>query len=163
MKTYDKYTYFWSGPFSQWYDSEFVIDEQKYSCAEQYMMYKKALTFGDVEIANAVMRTLNPKEQKALGRQVRGFNIEIWAVVARDIVFRGNVAKFIQNDDLNDELMKTTGTMLVEASPLDKVWGIGLDAKAAKLVTPAEWKGTNWLGQCITEVREALLDAHGLN
>lgn len=156
LQTYDKYTFFWSGPFSNWSAAPFVLDGQKYNCVEQYMMQKKALMFGDEEIANEIMKTNNPREQKAWGRKVRGFEMAKWASVARDIVFRGCLAKFTQNPEMYEELMKTSGTLVVEASPLDKVWGIGLDAKAATATPIDDWKGTNWLGQCITEVREIL-------
>lgn len=161
INTYSKYTFFWGGPFSNWYDSPFILDGQKYTCVEQYMMQKKALMFGDIEIANEIMKTNNPREQKAWGRKVRNFKMDQWAAVARDIVYRGCVAKFMQNigpqavgTSVYDELMKTKGTLLVEASPLDKVWGIGLDAKTAAVTPIDDWKGTNWLGQVITEVRE---------
>lgn len=156
IQKYDKYTFFWSGPFSNWYDSPFGLDGQGYSCVEQYMMNKKALMFGDIEIANEIMKTFNPREQKAWGRKVRNFKMDQWAAVARDIVFRGCLAKFTQNPDVYKELMKTTGTLVVEASPLDKVWGIGLDAKTAAVTLIDDWKGSNWLGQVITEVREIL-------
>lgn len=160
VQKYSKYTFFWSGPFSNWSDAPFTLDGEKYNCVEQYMMYKKALTFGDFEIANEVMKTMNPREQKAWGRKVRNFEMGKWAAVARDIVFRGCLAKFTQNSDMYDHLMKTTDTLLVEASPLDKVWGIGLDAKTAEVTPIDNWKGTNWLGQCLTEVRETLEFAH---
>src|SRR5271157_3358620 len=158
---YNKYTFFWDGPFSQWSHSPFVIDGQEYTCCEQYMMYKKAMTFGDTEIAQKVMETECPREQKALGRKVKNFDIPIWASIARDIVFRGNVAKFSQSGEHNFALMKTIGTLIVEASPYDKVWGIGMGAAEANNTPPSEWNGTNWLGQCITEVREYFLS--GLN
>lgn len=156
LQQYNKYTFFWSGIFSNWYTSPFVVDGQKYNCVEQYMMYKKASMFGDIEIANEIMKTLNPKEQKAWGRKVRNFNMEKWTAVARDIVYRGCIAKFTQNLELCDELCKTEGTLLVEASPLDTIWGIGLDAKAAENIPIDQWKGTNWLGQCLTEARETI-------
>ena len=79
----DKYVFFWGGVCSQWYPSQFEINEQKFNCAEQYMMYKKAILFEDEEVANAIMRTNNPREQKALGRKVRGFDVEKWEEVCR--------------------------------------------------------------------------------
>lgn len=153
---FDKYTFFWSGPFSNWTTAEFVLDGQKYSCTEQYYMYKKALAFGDISVANAIMLTTNPKEQKALGRQVRGFNIEQWATISRDVMFRANLAKYLQNEDFYKKLMATDGTLIVEASPVDKIWGIGLDAKTAAVTPFDQWQGKNWLGQVLTEVRETL-------
>jgi ribA/ribD-fused uncharacterized protein len=157
MKEYTNYTFFWDGPFSQWSPSPFVVDGQKYSCAEQFMMYKKAMTFGDTEIARKVMETESPREQKALGRKVKGFNPDIWGAIARDVVMRGNIAKFTQSKRHYDALMATMGTLVVEASPYDTVWGIGMGADEAARVSEADWKGTNWLGQVVTEVREALV------
>lgn len=156
LQKYDRYTFFWSGPFSNWTKAPFVLDGQEYNCVEQYMMQKKALMFGDTEIATEIMNTSNPREQKAWGRKVRNFKMDMWAAVARDVVFRGCLAKFTQNKDMHTEIMNTTGTLIVEASPLDKVWGIGLDEKTAAVTPIDQWKGTNWLGQCLTEVRETL-------
>jgi ribA/ribD-fused uncharacterized protein len=153
---FDKYTFFWNGPHSQWCESFISIDGQIYNCCEQYMMHKKALVFGDTEIAAAVMAAPMPNDQKKLGRLVKGFNPDIWNAVARDIVFRGNIAKYQQNSELRSILERTEGTLLVEASPFDKVWGIGMDVEAASVLSPDKWEGTNWLGQCITEVRLAI-------
>lgn len=155
MKTYDKYTFFWDGPFSQWHSSPFYIEGNTFSCAEQYMMYMKALTFGDKETAALIMEAGSPRIQKALGRKVKNFNADIWNVIAKDIVFRGNMAKFTQNLHLMEALSNTEGTLIVEASPFDTIWGIGLDEKTAAVTPPDEWKGTNWLGQVCTEVRES--------
>jgi ribA/ribD-fused uncharacterized protein len=154
LQKYDKYTFFWSGPFSNWTKAPFFLDGVTYNCVEQYMMNKKALMFGDIEIAKEIMDTNNPREQKAWGRKVRNFKMDQWAAVARDIVFRGCLAKFTQNEDMYQHLIATKGTLLVEASPLDKVWGIGLDEKTASVTPIDDWKGSNWLGQCLTEVRE---------
>lgn len=155
MTTYNKYTFFYGGPFSQWSHSKFTIDGKEFNTAEQYMMYKKALVFGDDQSAAAIMGTKDPSKQKAIGREIKGFSIPIWASVSRDVVYRGNVAKFAQNHEHYLALMQTKGTLLVEASPTDTIWGIGLSEYDAMGSTPEQWKGSNWLGQVITEVREA--------
>jgi len=155
-KTYDNYTFFWSGPFSQWYKSSFVINGVKFNCAEQFMMYSKAMLFGDTQTADKIMRTSNPKEQKKLGRQVENFNSIIWDNIAKLLVYQGNMAKFTQDMILHEILLATGNTLLVEASPLDAIWGIGLDEVAAKSMSPAEWPGSNFLGEAITQVREDL-------
>ncbi len=154
MKTYDKYTFFWNGPFSQWEPSNFRIDGVTYNCAEQYMMVQKALAFNDFDSADQIRATHSPSIQKAIGRQVKGFNAGIWSSISRDVVFRGNCAKFSQNPELMGYLMETEETLIVEASPFDRIWGIGLDESAAKKITPDKWMGLNWLGQVLTEVRE---------
>lgn len=151
-----KYHFFWSGPFSQWARSDFVIEGVKYNTAEQYMMAEKARLFGDEDIAARIMNSIYPQKQKSLGRQVKGFNVEVWEQNAKLIVYRGSFAKFSQSVELLDVLFGTEDQILVEASPLDKVWGIGLDeADAAK--TPVEqWQGRNWLGEVLTKVKADL-------
>jgi ribA/ribD-fused uncharacterized protein len=157
LRKYDKYTFFWNGIYSQWHIVDLTIDGITYNCAEQYMMAKKARMFGDFLTAAQIMETPLPREQKALGRQVKNFNPDVWNAIARDVVYRVNAVKFSDaHMDLQDELYATKGTLLVEASPYDNVWGIGLSEDEAVRVGVAHWRGTNWLGQVITEVREAI-------
>lgn len=154
---YDKYTFFYGGIFSNWHLVNITIDGITYNCCEQYMMRKKAQLFGDFITAAQIMETPLPREQKALGRTVKNFNIDIWKTVARDVVFRANMVKFSDpNVSLSDKLYATEGTLLVEASPSDTVWGIGLTETEAIRVGVTHWRGTNWLGQILTEVRETL-------
>jgi len=156
MTTTDKFVFFWSGTYSQWFASEFIIDGQKYTSAEQYMMYKKAMLFGDEEVANAIMRTQNPREQKALGRKVRGFNQQKWVAVCREYVYEANYAKFTQNPHMKAELMATGDREIVEASPEDKIWGIGMHETNPDILDKDKWQGTNWLGEAIMRVRKEL-------
>jgi ribA/ribD-fused uncharacterized protein len=109
--------------------------------------------------ANLIMQTSNPRRQQELGRAVTGFDEATWNAVARDIVYQGNYGKFTQNVDLHKRLLDTHPTLLVEASPIDRIWGIGLSESDALLIPPEEWPGTNWLGQVLTLLREDLL--HG--
>ena len=152
----DKFVLFWRGPFSQWYPSEFKVDGISYNCAEQYMMAEKAKLFGDNKIRKQIMKTNSPREQKALGRKVSNFDAGKWNSVARDIVYKGNLAKFSQNKDLQKELLTTEDKTLVEASPYDKIWGIGLAADDPNATRPENWKGTNWLGEVLMRVRDEL-------
>lgn len=147
------HTFFWRGPFSQWQRSIFFVDNIKYSYAEQYMMAKKASLFNDNESLDMIMKAKTPKEQKVLGRNVKNFNPELWDLHCRKIVYDGNFAKFSQNNDLKKELHKTIGTLLVEASPVDKVWGIGLSEDNPDCKDPSKWQGTNYLGEVLTAVR----------
>jgi ribA/ribD-fused uncharacterized protein len=153
----NKFTFFWGGPFSQWAKSRFKIDGVVYNTTEQYMMAQKALLFNDTEIFDQIMSESNPKEQKALGRKIKGFNKEVWEAECRNIVFNGNYAKFTQNDDLYKELMATVGTELVEASTEDPIWGIGLAETDSRAWDKSTWLGTNWLGEAITAVRDKLI------
>jgi ribA/ribD-fused uncharacterized protein len=133
-----------------------TIDGIQYNCCEQYMMHQKALTFGDTETAELVMKTENPKDQKALGRQVKNFDKAKWDTVSIGIVFKGNYAKFNQNVELGDELLATGNKILVEASPYDTIWGIGMGEKEPGINDPANWKGLNLLGWSIMLVRKEL-------
>ena len=147
---------FWgrNSPFSQWYRCRFIIDHVSYNCAEQFMMRQKALLFGDLEKAVKIMHTTSPFMQKRLGRQVANFSEKIWLEKCKDIVKRGNTAKFNQNPTLKGALLKTKGTTLVESSPCDILWGNGLTADNPKAQNKANWLGKNWLGYILTEIRD---------
>jgi len=152
-----QFTFFWDGPFSQWYPSMFEVNGLRFNCAEQYMMACKAKMFGDEDAFQRIMASQSPAEQKAIGRQVKGFDKDVWEKDAKRIVKEGNVAKFSQNYKLRMDLFRTKGTTLVEASPVDKIWGIGLAEDDPKAKDRKQWQGTNWLGEVITEVREEML------
>jgi len=148
---------FWGGPFSQWYPSLFKVEGIEYNCTEQYMMAKKAGLFGDEKAQLAIMESKIPREQKRIGRTVEGFVAERRNAVAKDIVFRGNVAKFTQNPECFAYMMNTGTQEIVEASPEDTIWGIGLSAEDPDAHDKTKWKGTNWLGEVLTSVREILV------
>lgn len=150
-------TLFWGGPFSQWHPSDFVMFKQKFNCAEQFMMAYKALKFRDFGAYKAIMKSDNPRKQKAIGRKVKNFNVDEWAKIARDIVRQGSIAKYTQNLDLCKELVNTYPTTLVEASPYDKIWGIGLSEYSPEALDRSKWQGKNWLGQVLTEVRDSIM------
>lgn len=152
----ETFTLFYNGPFCQWHPSPMVIDGEKYGCAEQYMMAQKARLFKDYKAESLIMCTDYPAEQKALGRKVRGFQVEMWEAVARDVVMRASFAKFTSSFDLYHELAGTYGTTLVEASPTDCIWGIGLDETDPRALNRDEWCGRNWLGQVLTDLRVSL-------
>jgi ribA/ribD-fused uncharacterized protein len=120
-------------------------------------MYKKALLFEDEDVANAIMRTNNPREQKALGRKVRNFNTDKWNESCREYVYEANYAKFTQNPEMLEELMKTDDKLIVEASPKDVIWGIGLHYTDDRIHDKTQWQGKNWLGEAIMRVREQLV------
>lgn len=153
----EKFTFFWSGPFSQWHPSFFKIGGITYNCAEQYMMAEKARLFRDGKNLVKIMSTSNPKDQKRYGRQVQNFNEIKWNSVARNIVYRGNYAKFTQNPELKKKLIETAGTTLVEASPYDTIWGIGLAKEDPRTKNRSEWLGTNWLGKTLTKLRNDII------
>lgn len=158
-----KYTFFWQteSPFSQWHSSLFEVNGVRFKTAEHYMMWKKAMVFGDTDIAAEVIKSVHPRDTKALGRKVKGFDKDTWEQVCRTVVYEGNHAKFTQNEKLRKALMETGDTLLVEASPYDAIWGIGLKEADAKKIPAKDWPGTNWLGEVLTKLREDLKKEDG--
>lgn len=152
----DSHHFFWSGPFSQWQTCTIRLGGHDFNCAEQAMMHAKALLFGDAETAAAILAATEPGRQKALGRQVRGFDDATWDAAKAAIVTRITLEKFRQNKGLRRKLFQAAPLPLVEASPLDTVWGIGLDAEHARRTPPAEWPGKNLLGRILTGARATL-------
>lgn len=151
-----KYYFFWSGPFSQWAQSPFILQGIRFNTCEQWMMWNKAKMFGDEDIAEQIIATKNPKQQKALGRKVRNFDDNVWMSKAYHIVVDGNRAKFTQNQGFRTELELTKGLTIVEASPYDRRWGIGMGAGDPGVDDPANWRGENLLGQALTQLRHEL-------
>jgi len=151
-----QYHFFWNGPFSQWYKSEFTEDGKTFCTAEQYMMYRKAMLMGDPNTATRIMQTNNPRVQKMLGREIQGFDSKLWDENKEQIVYEGNMLKFTQNPDLKQILMDTEDYIIVEASPEDSIWGIGMDADHALRCEPSKWPGLNLLGKAIMKVRDTL-------
>ena len=141
---------------SQWYDCSFEIDGILYSTAEQYMMSQKALLFNDNETNLKIMGSKTPKKYKQLGRQVKNFSPKLWDEKKFDIVVKGNLAKFSQNENLKQFLLNTKNKILVEASPYDKIWGIGMAQDDKDIYNQDKWKGENLLGKALMKVREII-------
>lgn len=139
--------------FSQWYESAFDVDGVNYKTAEHYMMAQKAHLFGDSDIYGKILVANTPDEAKSLGRKVSGFNDDIWSAKCFDIVMNGNLEKFSQNESLRNFLLSTNDKVLVEASPVDPVWGIGLAADDEHAKNPSQWRGKNLLGFALMAVR----------
>jgi ribA/ribD-fused uncharacterized protein len=163
-----KYVYFWgheprrdgrvsASCLSQWWPAGFVADGLTFPTAEHYMMHRKALLFGDGETAARILRARHPSEAKTLGREVRGYDDEEWRAKRFDVVVAGNLAKFGQNALIGRFLLGTSDRVLVEASPLDRVWGIGLTADDERAASPSTWDGANLLGFALMAVRERLV------
>ena len=147
---------FWGGIYSQWHRAHMTIDGINYTSAEQYMMAQKALCFQDADSYNRIMQTQDPSKQKAIGREIPGYSDAEWHKIARLVVYRGNLAKFSQNDTLFNELLSSGEKVIVEASPYDKIWGIGLGENDPDAFYRSRWRGTNWLGEAIMQVRSDL-------
>ncbi|KDN85447.1 NADAR family protein [Kitasatospora cheerisanensis] len=162
-----KYLHFWGhqpqrdgrigpGSLSQWWPSPFTVDGVDYPTAEHWMMAGKARLFGDHEIVPRILGARTPAEAKKLGRLVAGFDPALWEAHRFDLVVAGSVAKFEQDEQLLDYLLRTGTRVLVEASPLDRIWGIGLAADDEKADSPDQWRGLNLLGFALMEARARL-------
>ncbi|MFI2233003.1 NADAR family protein [Nocardia testacea] len=145
-----------AGCLSQWWPTEFTVDGQVFPTAEHYMMWRKAMLFDDGAIAAAVLTARSPGEAKSLGRRIGGFDEELWVLHRFGIVVAGNTAKFGQHEALRRFLLGTGDRVLVEASPVDRIWGIGLAADDAGAEDPTRWNGLNLLGFALMETRSAL-------
>lgn len=152
------FVFFWgkSDWASQWHKSPFTVDGLRYSCAEQWMMAEKARLFGDAKLRRAILATQDPQKQKKLGRRVRGFDATYWEEHREEIVYHGNLHKFRQNPELREALEGTGPQVLAEASPSDRIWGIGLSSADPRATNTKEWKGLNLLGLALMRVRETL-------
>lgn len=143
-------------PFSNWYMGDFEHGGIKYNCSEQFMMREKALLFKDTEVAELIMEQKHPRQQKFLGREVRGFVQPEWLAVCEDIMVPGLVSKFTQNAYCLKILLGTEDKILVEAAPLDKIWGIGLSADNPLAWDQSTWQGQNLLGKVLMRTRDAI-------
>ncbi len=144
---------------SNWYPAVFTADGIQYATTEHYMMAQKAKLFGDTPIYRKILEAETPKDAKSLGRKVSGFDETTWNAHRVEIVVAGNLAKFSQHPALSEFLCSTGENVLVEASPYDRIWGIGMAADAPNVDDPHAWKGLNLLGFALMEVRRQLQTA----
>jgi ribA/ribD-fused uncharacterized protein len=142
--------------FSQWFEAEFKVDGLRYRTAEHFMMAAKARLFDDTQTCDRILAARTPGEAKKLGREIRGFDEAAWVEARLDIVTQGNIEKFAQNAALGAFLLGTGHQVLVEASPVDPVWGIGLAATDPAAQDPRAWRGLNLLGFALMAARDAL-------
>ena len=154
----EEFEFFWEkeSPFSQWYKSKFYADGLCFVTAEQYMMFHKAILFGDIETAAQIMRADDAEKQKKLGRKVKNFDEDTWAKHSIRIVYEANRYKFTQNTFLFETLISKENKIIVEASPYDKTWGVGLAADNPLITSPKQWPGKNQLGYILTMLRDDL-------
>ena len=149
-----KYMFFWGGCLSNWYISPFVVNGIEYNCGEQYMMHQKAILFNDKQTASEIMKAYVPKKQKELGRKIKNFDTAVWDSVKYNIVKAGLLEKFKQNEDLKLFLSANKGCQMVEASPFDRIWGIGFNEMDA--IDNINMWGENLLGKILTEISKEI-------
>ncbi|XZF12900.1 NADAR family protein [Chitinophagaceae bacterium MMS25-I14] len=162
-----KYLFFWghtqkkpgitdASCLSQWWPAAFMHEGITYATAEHWMMAQKALLFDDMEHHELILEAQKPAVAKALGRMVVNFDAETWQQNAGRIVVEGNYHKFSQNGSIKNFLLETGNKIIVEASPRDRIWGIGMGKDNPDAANPELWKGTNLLGFALMEVRDLL-------
>ncbi|WP_030195279.1 NADAR family protein [Streptomyces sp. NRRL S-87] len=144
---------------SQWWSAPFTVGDIGYATAEHWMMAEKARLFDDADALAAVLASRTPAEAKKQGRLVRGFDDAVWERERYRIVVEGSVHKFGSDPALRSFLLGTGGRVLVEASPLDRIWGIGLGVNSPDALVPARWRGLNLLGFALMDAREQLRTA----
>jgi len=157
----DGYALFWGQWPSNWEIASFTLDGRRYNCVEQYMMAEKARLFGDASALKKIMAATHPRDQKRFGRAVKGYDEQKWASVRYHVVLRATIEKYRQNEHLLEKLLATENLTFVEASPTDKIWGIGMSADNANATRPGKWLGKNLLGKAITEARTILRKERG--
>lgn len=159
MKLTDKYIFFYGNKdhFSNFYQTKFIVNGINFSCGEQFIMYNKAILFNDIDIATQIINESDPVKIKKLGRKVKNFNDNIWSKMREQIAYNGLYAKYKQNIILHDYIIETDMLKIVEASPIDKIWGIGLGIYDIQIEDKKNWKGSNILGKILMNVRSQLL------
>lgn len=160
---YDNYFFFRDGPFAYWANTPFVINDRVFHTVEHYMEYKKAVLFGDVEAAEKILTSTNQTGWRKYGGRVKGFSIKAWRNVAQQYMYEANVAKFIQNADIQEKLISTGSKMLVSLRQNDGLWGIKMTEHEVRIMPPEQWhvRGRNWLGKTLVKVREYLINRKG--
>lgn len=156
-KVTDTHVYFWGDPsFSNWGPSLFEYKGHRFYNSEQAYMWEKAIFFNDYEIAEEILKTTSPKNAKDLGREVSNYNDKEWAEVRYNIMVEVCLAKYQRDQDKRETLLSTGDRVLVEASPYDTIWGVGLHWTDEKILDEKNWKGENLLGKALMEVRDVL-------
>lgn len=164
IKVTDKHIFFWSGWPSNWYPSIFTAEyegkEYEFHNTEQYFMFVKAKTFGDDEIAERIINEgKDPKVAKALGREVKNYDDKVWNEIRYQVMLDANYFKFTKCPKLQETLLDEIymGKKFVEASPVDRIWGVGLHQNDPLIDDEKNWKGQNLLGKVLDETREKIL------
>lgn len=158
MKEDDNFVLFWQGDdiYSNFYPTKFKLYDKEFSSSEQCFMYSKAIQFGDYQTAEEILKITEPMECKNLGRKVKNYDENTWKNLREEKMYNACFAKFSQNMDLKKKILDTNDKILVEASPYDKIWGVGLKEDDPKILDPNNWKGLNLLGKVLMNVRKNL-------
>lgn len=152
----DTHVYFYNGIYSNWERCNFFDGNESFFSSEQHFMMSKAVFFCDLESISKMSKSKGSSEVKALGRQIKNYNDKHWTCVRFGFMTLANYLKFSQNPELKRELLETGSRIMVECSPEDKIWGIGLDEVNENIYDESKWQGTNLLGKALMEVRDLI-------
>lgn len=158
MRITDTHVYFWRGKFSNWHPCLIKDSGFEFSNSEQLYMWKKATFFKDKEIGDQILNTKDPKTAKELARKISNFNNDFWDHIKFSAMFVACYAKFSQNTLLKQDLLNTKSKILVEASPYDEIWGVGLAEEDDLILREENWRGSNLLGKVLMQVRGLLYE-----
>lgn len=154
----DKYVAFWGGCFSNFFPCQFWLEGKLWTTSEKYFMWKKAVTFGDNETAEKILKLDSPREIKKLGREVKNFTPDIWDKIKEDIMYAGVNAKFTQCAECNECIKRFKEQKFVEGSPDDTIWGVGIHYRDENVFDESKWRGENLLGKILNRVRDEIFD-----
>lgn len=166
IRVTDKYAFFyveWPSNFAKAdFEWEYAGEKHRFFCTEQAFMWAKAMKFGDRSAAAKILAADTPPLCKAYGREVENYVEGEWEAVRYGIMRDVNLEKYRQNPGLREKLLdpKFDGKTFVEASPYDRIWGVGFRQDDPAIDDERNWKGRNLLGKAITEVR-GILSAGG--
>lgn len=167
MKITDEYVFFYKDWLSNYQRTKFDVEwkgvKYTFTSTEQGFMYIKAITFGDNVTAQKILNTDDPNKCRKLGRQVKGYNDAEWAKIRYDVFYTLNWAKYTQDKKLQEKLLdpQFDGKKFVEASPIDKIWGIGYAEDNPNIEFTYMYWGKNYLGRILTNIRKRLKSAKG--
>ena len=158
----DTHVYFYGGTFSNWVCDHPISVEcndgifREFQTSEHAFMYIKAETFNQPDLARLILNSGNPAYAKQLGRDIPNFDAKLWAEVSYEAMYRACLAKFTQWEDGKQDMLLCDGKIFVEASPYDRIWGIGLGLDDNRIYDETKWKGTNLLGKVLNQVLDEI-------
>lgn len=159
MRITDDYIFFYKDWLSNFQRTYFEYKDHEFTSTEQAFMYMKAMFFQDYESAINILDSKTPNDARLLGRKVKGYDDKKWSEVRYKIFYDLNLIKYTTDMKLQRMLLdpKFDGKIFVEASPIDRIWGIGISEDKDPEYKEHEW-GRNFLGKIITNIRNRIIN-----